>query len=101
MTVEVLILDLEKRIRSLGRLLQTQDEDAILREIFAVNNDIGRIVMSDPSTKGQFMELQRWVNLMTVGVKSSDKSKVQGGMEGSLSALAVIIGERDAPQKNL
>lgn len=88
-------------LHELERLLSGGSEDSktSLGRIFSINNAIGITVRSQPELEPQMFELQSWVNLITMGVKSSDREKVRNGIQGSLRVFQNIANA--GPQKNL
>jgi|SRR5438477_3987977 len=60
------------------------------QDIFALNNEIGRLARELPKTMPRMKELQAFVNLMTVGLKYGRMKELREGLsvtEESIKAL--------------
>jgi hypothetical protein len=64
--------------------------DQSFQDIFALNNEIGRMARELPKTMARMKELQAFVNLITVGLKYDKMAELREGLsvtEESLEAL--------------
>jgi hypothetical protein len=60
------------------------------QDIFALNNEIGRLARERPSTMPKMKELQAYVNMITVGIKYGRTADLREGLsvtEESIKAL--------------
>jgi hypothetical protein len=65
-------------------------KDRAFEEIFALNNEIGRLGRERPKTMPRMKELQAYVNMITVGLKHEKPADVREGLsvtEESIKAL--------------
>jgi hypothetical protein len=64
--------------------------DQSFEDIFALNNEIGRMARELPKTMPRMKELQAFVNLITVGLKHDKMAELREGLsvtEESIKAL--------------
>jgi len=64
--------------------------DQSFQDIFALNNEIGRMARELPKTMPRMKELQAFVNLITVGLKHDKMAELREGLsvtEESIKAL--------------
>ena len=86
-----------QRVKSSAERVIGGDEgakDRSFQDIFALNNEIGRLARERPRTMPKMKELQGFVNAITVGMKY-DK------MEDLREALSVVERAIDALRKEL
>ena len=62
--------------------------DQSLKEIFRLNNVIGRLARLHPETLPHLKALQRDVNLITVGVKNGRRKDIDEGLALTEKAIA-------------
>ena len=66
------------------------DKDRSFQDIFALNNEIGRLARQKPETMPKMRELQIYVNMITVGIKYGRMAEMREGIsstEGSIKAI--------------
>lgn len=64
--------------------------DESFQEIFALNNEIGRVARERPTTMPKMKELQVYVNMITVGIKYGREGDLREGLavtEASIKAM--------------
>ena len=65
--------------------------DQSFQDIFALNNEIGRMARELPKTMPRMKELQAYVNMITVGLKHGKMDELREGLsvtEESIKALS-------------
>jgi len=65
------------------------DKDRSFQDIFALNNEIGRLARQKPETMPKMREMQIYVNMITVGIKYGRMAEMREGIsltEGSIEA---------------
>lgn len=65
-------------------------KDQSFQDIFALNNEIGRLARERPTTMARMRELQACVNMITVGIKYDREGDVREGLavtEESIKAM--------------
>jgi hypothetical protein len=81
------------RVRSSAEKAMGGDEasrDQSFQDIFALNNEIGRLARERPSTMPKMRELQGYVNMITVGIKYGRTADLREGLsvtEESIKAM--------------
>lgn len=65
-------------------------KDQAYQDIFALNNEIGRLARGSKAAMGRMKELQAYVNMITVGIKYGRMSDLREGLsvtEESVNSL--------------
>jgi hypothetical protein len=65
-------------------------KDRSLEDIFALNNEIGKLARERPKTMPKMKELQAYVNMITVGIKYGRMGELREGLsvtEESIMAM--------------
>jgi hypothetical protein len=65
-------------------------KDQSFQDIFALNNEIGRLARERPTTMPKMKELQAYVNMITVGIKYGRAEDLREGLsvtEESIKAM--------------
>jgi hypothetical protein len=65
-------------------------KDQSFQDIFALNNEIGRLARESPEARPRMKELQAYVNMITVGIKYGKFESLRQGLvvtEESISAM--------------
>ncbi|HVC26944.1 MAG TPA: hypothetical protein VND40_02165 [Nitrososphaerales archaeon] len=81
------------RVKSSAERVMGGDEsskDRSFQDIFALNNEIGRLARERPGTMARMKELQAYVNMITVGIKYEKAAEVREGLsvtEESIKAM--------------
>ncbi len=81
------------RVKSSARKVMEGDEaakDQSFQDIFALNNEIGRLARERPKAMPKMKELQACVNAITVGMKYDKMEDLREGLsttEGAIKAL--------------
>jgi hypothetical protein len=81
------------RVKSSAERFMKGDEafkEQSFQDIFALNNEIGRLAREVPETMPRMRELQACVNMITVGLKHAKEEGVREGLsltEGSIEAF--------------
>jgi len=70
------------------------EKDLSLKDIFRLNNSIGRLASLHPEERAQLKELQGDVNLITVGVKNAKREDIERGLELTEKAIESISSAR-------
>jgi hypothetical protein len=86
---------LEEALRRTGDSLEEMIRDgstkqATLKEIFGINNEIGRMAREFPSMGPALREMQLEVNFVTIQVKRSELNLARDGLERVTSSLAKL-----------
>jgi len=72
-------------------------EDQSFQDIFALNNEIGRLARERPETMRRMKELQLCVNMITVGLKYGRQADLREGLsitEESIKSLKKELSSR-------
>jgi hypothetical protein len=64
------------------------EKDLSLKDIFRLNNAIGRLARLHPEERARLKEVQGDVNLVTVGVKNGKQEDIERGLELTEKAIA-------------
>jgi beta-glucosidase-like glycosyl hydrolase len=81
------------RVKSSAEKVIGGDEaskDQSFQDIFALNNEIGRLAREQPATMHKMKELQAFVNMITVGIKYGRTADLLEGLavaEESIKAM--------------
>lgn len=81
------------RVKSSAEKVMGGDEsykDQSFQDIFALNNEIGRMARERPGTMAKMRELQAHVNMVTVGIKYGKTADLKEGLsvtEESIKAM--------------
>jgi len=81
------------RVKSSAEKALEGDEaskDQSFQDIFALNNEIGRLARERPDTMPKMKELQAYVNMITVGIKYGRTGDLREGLsvtEESIKAM--------------
>jgi len=81
------------RVKSSAERFAAGDEaskDQVFQDIFALNNEIGRLGREQPKTMPKMKELQAYVNMVTVGIKYGRMAGLREGLsitEESIKAM--------------
>ncbi len=81
------------KVRSSAEMAIAGDEaakDQSFEDIFALNNEVGRLARERPETMPKMKELQAYVNMITVGIKYGGTAGVREGLsmtEETIKAL--------------
>jgi len=67
--------------------------DQAFQEIFALNNEIGRLAHQSPKTMPKMKELQAYVNLITVGLKYDKPESVREGLTLTAERIELLKTE--------
>jgi len=60
------------------------------QEIFALNNEIGRLARERPKTMPKMKELQAYVNMITVGIKYGRMGDLSEGLARTQDSIKAI-----------
>jgi hypothetical protein len=63
------------------------------QEIFALNNEIGRLARQRPETMAKMKELQAYVNMITVGLKYGKDDEVRDGISVTKKSIKSLKRE--------
>lgn len=81
------------RVKASAEKVMKGDEsarDKAFEEIFALNNEIGRLAREEPSTMPKMKELQGWVNAITVGMKYDRPRELREGLDATAQAISSL-----------
>ncbi len=82
-----------RRVRSSAEKAIRGDEaakDQSFQDIFALNNEIGKLAREQPDSMPKMKELQVCVNLITVGLKYDRTEEVREGISVTEKAIKVL-----------
>jgi len=82
-----------QRVKSSAEKVLGGDEGSKERsfeDIFALNNEIGRLAREAPSTMPKMKELQAYVNMITVGIKYGRTADLREGLSVSEEAIKAL-----------
>jgi hypothetical protein len=68
-------------------------KDRSFQDIFALNNEIGRLARERPATMTKMKELQAYVNMITVGIKYGRLADLREGL--SITARSIESMKKD------
>ena len=68
-------------------------KDRSYEEIFALNNEVGRVGRQRPELMPKMKELQLCVNMITVGIKQSRTGDIREGLSAAREAIASMKNE--------
>ena len=63
------------------------------QDIFALNNQVGRMAREQPSTMARMKELQACVNMITVGLKYDKRASVREGLTATSKSIKALKRE--------
>lgn len=66
------------------------DKDRSFQDIFALNNEIGRLGRQKPETMPKMKELQLFVNMITVGIKYGRTEAMREGISSTEESIKAI-----------
>lgn len=92
-----LMEELRARVESLSE--GSAINQAVLRSMFSVNNELGRLAREDDSVRGALTELQLRLNLVTIEVKRGRPTEARDAFRQAENAFSVI--EQDASAREL
>ena len=84
------------RVKSSAQRAVGTDPDArdgAFQDIFALNNEIGRMARERPSTMPKMKELQAYVNMITVGIKYGREADLREGLAAAEESIAAMKRE--------
>jgi len=67
--------------------------DRSFEDIFALNNEIGRLARELPKTMPRMKELQAYVNLITVGLKYDKMAELREGLSVTEESIKTLRRE--------
>jgi len=70
------------------------EKDLSLKDIFRLNNAIGRLAKFHPEERVRLKEIQGDVNLITVGVKNAKQADIEEGLALTERAIAALVEPR-------
>ena len=82
-----------QRVKELARRAISGDEgakDRSLEEIFALNNEIGRLGRETSSMMPRMRELQGYVNLITVAIKYGRRAELDEGLTATEKTIGAL-----------
>ena len=85
-----------RKVKASAEKVMKGDEsarDEAFEEIFALNNEIGRLAREEPSTMSKMRELQGWVNAITVGMKYDRPRELREGLDVTERAISSLRKE--------
>ncbi len=88
-----------RRVKSSAQKATGGDEpskDRSLQDIFALNNEIGRLARERPGTMARMRELQACVNMITVGIKYDKPADVREGLAVTEESIKAMRAEFSA-----
>jgi len=68
-------------------------KDQSFQDIFALNNEIGRLARERPVTMPKMKELQAYVNMITVGIKYGRASDLREGLSVTEESIKAMKSE--------
>jgi hypothetical protein len=68
-------------------------KDQSFQDIFALNNEIGRLARERPTTMPKMKELQAYVNMITVGIKYGRVGDLREGLSATEESIKAIKKE--------
>ena len=68
-------------------------KDRSLEDIFALNNEIGRLAREQPKTMPKMKELQAYVNMITVGIKYGRMGDILEGLSVTEESIRAMKDE--------
>jgi len=92
------------RVKSSAEKAMGGDEalkDRSFQDIFALNNEIGRLARERPTTMPKMRELQTYVNMITVGIKYGRAGEMREGLSSTEESIKAIRKEFSAERKDL
>ena len=72
------------------------EKDQSFQDIFALNNEIGRLARELPETMQRMKELQTYVNMITVGLKYGKKDGLREGLSATEESIKALKREFSA-----
>ena len=66
------------------------------QDIFALNNEIGRMARERPETMPKMKELQAYVNMITVGLKYGKNDSLREGLSATEESIRALKRESSA-----
>ena len=80
---------------SAARVMKGEEshKDQTYQDIFALNNEIGRMGRTRPATMPRMKELQAYVNMITVGIKYDKVADLREGISATEKSLIEIKKE--------
>lgn len=71
-------------------------KDRSFEDIFALNNQVGRMARERPSTMPRMKELQACVNMITVGLKYDKRGAIRKGLSVTKKSIKTLKREFSA-----
>jgi hypothetical protein len=72
--------------------------DKSFQDIFALNNEIGRLARERPATMPKMKELQAYVNMITVGIKYGREADLREGLAVTEKSIVAMKKELSSYQ---
>ena len=88
------------RVRASAERFMGGDEDSkeqSFQDIFALNNEIGRLARERPMTMPKMKELQAYVNMITVGIKYGRVGDLREGIKLTQESIEVMKKDFSSP----
>lgn len=72
---------------------EESSKEQSFQDIFALNNEIGRLAREQPGTMARMRELQAYVNMITVGIKYDKPADVREGLSVTEESIRAMRAE--------